>query len=237
MKIVILNAGCGSRLGDRRALHKSLTPIDGVSILGRQLDHILPTRWDLFMVIGYHGNVIQRFFDRCSFIWNPKWQTTNTAASLGLALSKLALADDYVMVINGDVVWDSGVWSDWVRGFSELNDPMPDLIALTKDARPSDLEAMKLVEEGVNDSFGYRAIKKKEFGVREAVGLYILSPRLINVYIKMTVPPTAYYEDIFNLLFSRFPELKMVEVRTKGFVQEIDTPDDLDIAIKHFSYE
>lgn len=108
MRIVILAAGVGSRLGN--PYPKSLTVLDdGRSILQRQLDnlaeHFEPSL--VSIVVGFKKDMIMEAFPHVSFVYNQDFGETNTCKSLlkGLRLSGTAGA----LWMNADVVFESSL--------------------------------------------------------------------------------------------------------------------------------
>ncbi len=108
MKVIILAAGQGNRLGDHD-LPKPLTPLStGKSILGRQLDllrkHVSLN--DVMLVVGHHKEAIMDAFPELLFVYNPAYAHENTAKSLLRALVK---CNEDVLWLNGDVVFHHSV--------------------------------------------------------------------------------------------------------------------------------
>lgn len=108
MRVVILAAGVGSRLGS--PYPKPLTELaDGRSIMQRALDN-LATRFDpsaVSVVVGFKKDMIMEAFPQVSFVYNALFGETNTSKSLlkGLRLT----GRDPVLWLNGDVVFESAV--------------------------------------------------------------------------------------------------------------------------------
>lgn len=106
MRIVILAAGVGSRLGN--PYPKSLTMLDdGRSILQRQLDH-LAEQFDptlVSIVVGFKKDMIMEAFPNVTFVYNQDFGETNTCKSLlkGLRLSGAG----GTLWMNADVVFDT----------------------------------------------------------------------------------------------------------------------------------
>ncbi|MEM7286714.1 MAG: phosphocholine cytidylyltransferase family protein [Actinomycetota bacterium] len=105
MRVVILAAGVGSRLGS--PMPKPLTVLDdGRSIMRRALDN-LASRFDasdVSVVVGFKKDTIMEAFPSVSFVYNPLFGETNTSKSLlkGLRLT----GRDPVLWLNGDVVFE-----------------------------------------------------------------------------------------------------------------------------------
>ena len=79
MKIIILAAGIGSRLGN--PFPKPLTPLkDGNTIMERQLKNI-KTYFDIndvTTVVGFKKDLIMERFPEVNYFYNPFFDRTNT---------------------------------------------------------------------------------------------------------------------------------------------------------------
>lgn len=113
MRIVILAAGVGSRLGN--PFPKPLTSLaDGRSIMERQLDAIA-SRFDLsdvLVVVGFKKEMIMEAFPYVGFAYNQDFADTNTSKSLLRALE--LTGDDGVLWMNGDVVFQPELLGDLI---------------------------------------------------------------------------------------------------------------------------
>jgi choline kinase len=108
MKVLILAAGIGSRLGSPHP--KPLTVLsNGRSILQHQVKAFL--RYfdvdDVYVVVGFKKELIMEAFSELTYIYNDYFDTTNTSKSLQRGLRKLKGND--VLWTNGDVVFDHQV--------------------------------------------------------------------------------------------------------------------------------
>jgi choline kinase len=105
-QIVILAAGMGSRLG--RSLPKPLTELgDGRSIMQQQMDNIhqaFGRDVTVTTVVGYKLEHIVEAFPDNTYVYNERYDQTNTSKSLLRALQ--ASKDGGVLWMNGDVVFD-----------------------------------------------------------------------------------------------------------------------------------
>ncbi|WP_261167307.1 phosphocholine cytidylyltransferase family protein [Microbacterium sp. Marseille-Q6965] len=109
IQTVILAAGMGTRLG--RALPKSLTELsDGRSIMQQQHENIRAAFGDdarITTVVGYRAEDIVERFPQANYVYNERYDQTNTSKSLLRALQ--ATGKSSVLWMNGDVVFDPRV--------------------------------------------------------------------------------------------------------------------------------
>ena len=106
LQIVILAAGMGSRLG--RTLPKPLTELaDGRTIMQQQHENIRAAFGDdarIMTVVGYRAETIVDAFPDVDYVYNDRYDQTNTSKSLLRALR--ATGRGGVLWMNGDVVFD-----------------------------------------------------------------------------------------------------------------------------------
>ncbi len=108
MKIVILAAGKGSRLGSKE-IPKPLTLLsNGMPILQYQIQQLLEhfSIDDLYIVVGYHKELIMDAFPNACFVYNPNYANENTSKSLLRAVNKI---DEDLLWLNGDVIFHPSV--------------------------------------------------------------------------------------------------------------------------------
>ena len=109
LQTVILAAGMGSRLG--RSLPKPLTELsDGRTIMGQQHDNIRAAfgrNARITTVVGYRAETIVDAFPHVEYVYNERYDQTNTSKSLLRALK--ATGRGGVLWMNGDVVFDPRV--------------------------------------------------------------------------------------------------------------------------------
>lgn len=104
MKVIILAAGSGTRLGPKN-IPKPLTPlITGQSILARQIEQLekFVSLDDILLVVGYQKELIMEAFPNLLYVYNPDYAKENTAGSLLRGLRKI---EDDLLWLNGDVVF------------------------------------------------------------------------------------------------------------------------------------
>ena len=106
MKVVILAAGVGSRLGS--PYPKSLATLpSGERILGRQIRILREMGLrEIHVVVGFKMTLLMEEYPQVLFRYNPVYYLTNTSKSLLAAIRDL---DDDILWTNGDVVFDPEV--------------------------------------------------------------------------------------------------------------------------------
>ena len=108
MKIVILAAGIGSRLGN--PYPKPLTKLNnGQRIMQQQVENLSSffDINDILVVVGFKKDLIMEEYPGLTYVYNPQFDTTNTSKSLVRALYRSCGLG--VLWLNGDVVFDSAV--------------------------------------------------------------------------------------------------------------------------------
>jgi len=173
MKIIILAAGIGSRLGN--PFPKPLTPLkNGKSIMEMQTDNIT-SRFDvddINVVVGFKKDLIMERFPELTYVYNPFFDRTNTSKSLLKALKKNK--DKSVLWFNGDVVFDEKI-IDVLMPHIEENQSF---VAVNTS---------KVAEEEVKytlkDNYINQLSKTVVNGLGEAVGINFISSKDIGKFI------------------------------------------------------
>ena len=173
MKIIILAAGIGSRLGN--PFPKPLTPLkNGKSIMEMQTDNIA-SRFDvddINVVVGFKKDLIMERFPELTYVYNPFFDRTNTSKSLLKALKKNK--DKSVLWFNGDVVFDEKI--------------LDILMPYIKDNQSFvAVNTSKVAEEEVKytlkNNFINQLSKTVVNGLGEAVGINFISSNDIKKFI------------------------------------------------------
>ena len=174
LQTVILAAGVGSRLG--RALPKPLTELsDGRSIMQQQHDNIRAAFGDdarITTVVGYRAETIVEAFPHVDYVYNDRYDQTNTSKSLLRALNATGRAG--VLWMNGDVVFDPRILGRAVsfiereQSFVTVNTAKvsDEEVKYTIDDRGYIAELSKTVKEGIGEAVGINYISaadKKAF--------------------------------------------------------------------------
>lgn len=174
MKIVILAAGIGSRLGN--PFPKPLTPLhNGKTIMGMQMES-LENQFqidDIHIVVGFKKDLIMERFPEVMYIYNPFFDRTNTSKSLLKALRKNR--KNSVLWLNGDVVFDGELLT--------LLQPYID-----QESSFVAVNTSKVAEEEVKytlkDGFINELSKTVRNGLGEAVGINFIAGKDIEAFIK-----------------------------------------------------
>ncbi|MFI1770810.1 NTP transferase domain-containing protein [Thalassobellus citreus] len=222
MKIVILAAGMGSRLGN--PFPKPLTPLkNGKSIMKMQTDNIA-SRYnidDISVVVGFKKDLIMERFPELSYVYNPFFDRTNTSKSLLQVLKKNR--DKSVLWFNGDVVFDEKIL-DILNPFIKNNQSF----VAVNTSKVADEEVKYTLKEGFIDELS----KTVENGLGEAVGINFISSNDIQNFIERLEECDAndYFERGLELAIEKDNlKIKAVDI-SKYNCMEIDFIEDLENA-------
>lgn len=227
MKVVILLAGYGSRL--RASEPKSLVKFrNGRSILDYQLEalaQLVPVQ-DIYMVVGFKKELIMEAAPRCTFVYNERFDRTNTAKSLLLALARI---DDDVLWLNGDVFFDSDV----ITPVAQASDNR----ILVNRARVADEEVCYTLDAAGRVKRLAKGLEAVAAG--EALGINVVrrADRAAFVSLLDEVGDQDYFERAIELGIERgMFEFRPMDVG-QGFVKEMDFQGDYDLIDRHLSVE
>ncbi len=220
MKIIILAAGIGSRLGN--PFPKPLTPLkNGKSIMKMQTDNIASKYNidDINVVVGFKKDLIMERFPELMYIYNPFFDRTNTSKSLLQALKKHR--DKCVLWFNGDVVFDEKIL-DLLDPYIEANESF---VAVNTS---------KVAEEEVkytlSNGFINELSKTVKNGLGEAVGINFISSKDIQNFINRLeeCDVNDYFERGLELAIEK-DNLKIKAVDISAYnCMEIDFIEDLE---------
>jgi len=166
LQIVILAAGMGSRLG--RSLPKPLTELaDGRTIMQQQHDNIraaFGAGARVMTVVGYRAETIVEAFPEADYVYNDRYDQTNTSKSLLRALR--ASGRGGVLWMNGDVVFDPRVLGRAIslvqheQSFVAVNTAKvsDEEVKYTVDAEGRIKELSKTVKGGIGEAVGINYI-------------------------------------------------------------------------------
>lgn len=173
MKIVILAAGIGSRLGN--PFPKPLTTLkNGKSIMETQINNI-SSKYDIEdinVVVGFKKDLIMERFPELTYIYNPFFDQTNTSKSLIRALKKFKKSG--VLWFNGDVVFDVKLLNI-LNPYIETNTSF----VAVNTSKVADEEVKYTLKNGYISELS----KTAKNGLGEAVGINFISSNDIQVFI------------------------------------------------------
>jgi choline kinase len=221
MKIIILAAGIGSRLGN--PFPKPLTPLkSGDTIMKQQINNLSSYfNFDnINIVVGFKKDLIMEHQPNATYIYNPIFDQTNTSKSLLKALKKYV--GESVLWLNGDVVFDKRIF--------DLLTPY-----INKDESFVSVNNEEVGEEEVKytlDSKGFinEISKTVKNGLGEAVGINFISSKDINFFIKRLEEcdnndyfergiETAIQKDQISIHAVDISKYKCIEV---DFIEDLD---------------
>lgn len=216
MKVIILAAGMGSRLGFSD-LPKPLTPLDnGCTILGNQLNNLgeFVSLDQVIVVVGYKKEKILEAHPDLLYVYSPRFTDENTSKSLLRALQKV---DDDVLWINGDVVFHPIVIQ---RAIDEKRTCMivnvggvgEEEVKYRTDGKGRILEVSKLVSQPEGEALGINFVSRKDVPA--------LCEALANCLDK------DYFEKAIENCIRSGMDVRCVEVDA-GLCTEVDFPEDL----------
>ena len=222
MKIIILAAGIGSRLGN--PFPKPLTPLkNGKSIMKMQVEN-LSTKFDIDdinVVVGFKKDLIMERFPELTYVYNPFFDRTNTSKSLLQALKKHK--DKSVLWLNGDVVFDERVL-DILEPFIRDNKSF----VAVNTSKVAEEEVKYTLKDGFIDELS----KTVKNGLGEAVGINFISSADITKFIKRLeeVDNNDYFERGLEIAIEQ-DNLKVSAVDISAYnCMEIDFVEDLENA-------
>lgn len=219
MKIVILAAGIGSRLGN--PFPKPLTPLkDGESIMAKQLKNI--SKYfdinDVTTVVGFKKDLIMERFPEVNYVYNPFFDRTNTSKSLLQALKKHK--GESVLWFNGDVVFDEKLLSVLIDDINANNSFIS-------------VNTLSVAEEEVKytlkDNFVLELSKEVKNGLGEAVGINFISSNDLQTFIAQleNCGDNDYFEKGLELAIAENDlKLKAIDISQYNCI-EVDFKEDL----------
>lgn len=224
MKIIILAAGIGSRLGN--PFPKPLTPLkNGKSIMKMQTDNIA-SKYDIDdinVVVGFKKDLIMERFPELTYVYNPFFDRTNTSKSLLQALRKHR--DKSVLWFNGDVVFDEKILDVLDPHIQENTS-----FVAVNTSKVAEEEVKYTLKEGYINELS----KTVKNGLGEAVGINFISSNDILKFIERLEECDAndYFERGLELAIEKDNlKIKAVDISMYNCM-EIDFAEDLENANK-----
>ncbi|MBJ6369735.1 phosphocholine cytidylyltransferase family protein [Snuella sedimenti] len=220
MKIIILAAGIGSRLGN--PFPKPLTPLkNGKSIMRMQTDNIASKYNidDINVVVGFKKDLIMERFPELTYVYNPFFDRTNTSKSLLQALKKHR--DKSVLWLNGDVVFDEKLLNV-LNPFIDANESF----VAVNTSKVAEEEVKYTLKNGYINELS----KTVKNGLGEAVGINFISSDDILKFIDRLeeCDDNDYFERGLELAIEK-DNLKVKAVDISAYnCMEIDFIEDLE---------
>ena len=227
MKIVLLAAGIGSRLGN--PYPKTLTKLrNGKKIIEHQVDNLAGyfNRDDIMVVVGFKKDLIMEEQPDLIYIYNPDFDQTNTSKSLLRALYKCR--DESVLWLNGDVVFEPEV----LRKLKSRIDINQSFVAVNNSVVGDEEVKYSLSEKG----FVKEISKQVKDAPGEAVGINFVSSEHVGSLIASLekCENNDYFEKGLELSIIRDNiEIEPVDISEFRCI-EVDFREDLDNANRIF---
>lgn len=226
MKIIILAAGIGSRLGN--PFPKPLTPLEGgKSIMEKQLDNLSAhfNSDDISVIVGFKKDLVMERFPDLTYIYNQYFDATNTSKSLLKGLKKYRNED--VLWLNGDVIFDGALLSVLKGEMDQKNS-----FVSVNTSRVAEEEVKYTLKDGFIDELS----KTVKNGLGEAVGINFISKADMPSFLEQleNCNDNDYFERGIEMAISD-NGLKIKAVDISSFkCMEIDFKEDLEAANKMF---
>jgi choline kinase len=214
----------GSRLG--RSLPKPLTELsDGRSIMQQQHDNIRAAFGDqvkITTVVGYRAETIVESFPDVDYVYNDRYDQTNTSKSLLRALT--TTGRNGVLWMNGDVVFDPMILG---RAIALIERDQSFVTVNT--SKVSDEEVKYTVTA---DGFIHELSKTVKDGIGEAVGINYISSRDKKAFIRQLtrVDDQDYFERGLELAIAEDGMLIAPLDISDLYAVEVDFAEDLERA-------
>ncbi|GAA5207998.1 NTP transferase domain-containing protein [Microbacterium kyungheense] len=224
LQTVILAAGMGSRLG--RSLPKPLTELsDGRSIMQQQHDNIRAAFGRdarITTVVGYRAETIVEAFPHVDYVYNDRYDQTNTSKSLLRALATTGRSG--VLWMNGDVVFDPRVLGRAI----ELIERDQSFVTVNT-SKVSDEEVKYTVTA---EGFIKELSKTVKGGIGEAVGINYISSADKKAFMRhlTRVDDQDYFERGLELAIAEDGVLLQPLDISDLYAVEVDFAEDLERA-------
>jgi L-glutamine-phosphate cytidylyltransferase len=242
MKIIVLAAGCGTRLAPYTdSKPKCMVEVSGKSILDYQLELFEKENVaEIIIVSGYRNEKICR--DSIVKVVNPKFASTNMVYSLFCAREHF---DDDVIISYGDIIYSRSVLKKIMAAEGEFSVVVDkdwyDLWALRMENPLDDVESLRTEGDRIIE------LGKKVNSLDAVQGQYIGLMKIRRDFLQtmqkfyLSLSRTAQYDgknyenmyltSFIQLLINRFGNVSPVYIN--GDWVEVDTASDLEIYTKN----
>ena len=219
MKIIILAAGIGSRLGN--PFPKPLTKLKNNKSIMQMMTENISSTYDRDMiniVVGFKKDLIMESFPDLTYVYNQYFDQTNTAKSLLKAIKKNK--GESILWMNGDIVFDKNILTRLKK-------------YIDKDISFVAVNTSKVADEEVkytlNDECIHKLSKEVENGLGEAVGINFISSKYVDLFIKRLeeCKDNDYFEKALEMAIEKDGfKIKAVDISDFNCI-EIDFEEDL----------
>lgn len=219
MKIIILAAGIGSRLGN--PFPKPLTKLKNHKSIMQMMTENISFSYSLDLVnlvVGFKKDLIMESFPNLTYIYNQYFDQTNTAKSLLKAIKKNK--DHSILWMNGDIVFDKNI----LIKLKEYIDKDVSFVAVNTSK-----VAEEEVKYNLKDNYIDELSKTVENGLGEAVGINFISSKYIDSFIKRLeeCDDNDYFERALEVAIEKDGfKIKPVDISEFNCI-EIDFEEDL----------
>ena len=235
MKVIILAAGIGKRLGDSsQDLPKCLLKINESSLLERHITLLKQFGLhDICVVTGFQQEIITKELlkfklDKKS-VYNPDYKM-GSVISLYCARETLLSGED-IILMDADVLYDPQIL------LSLLNTKHPNCFLLDRDFEPGEEPVKLCVRDEKLVEFRKKIDSKLEYAFQgESVGFFRFSPgvakklvRRLQHYLNNNLLEEPYEEAIRDLLLEDADSFSYEDISGLAWI-EIDFPEDLERA-------
>ena len=175
MKIIILAAGIGSRLGN--PFPKPLTKLKNHKSIMQMMTENISSLYDtniVNLVVGFKKDLIMESFPDLTYVYNQYFDQTNTAKSLLKAIKKNK--DQSILWMNGDIVFDKNI----LIKLKEYIDKDVSICVRLTPVRVTEEEVKYTLKDDYIDELS----KTVKNGLGEAVGINFISSGYIEAFIK-----------------------------------------------------
>lgn len=240
MKLIILAAGKGSRLGElTKNTPKPLMDLgNGKTLLETQLDNILSSNSieEVILVVGYCAEQIEAKIKKYQkegmlirTIYNPFYEVSNNLMSLWMAKHEM---DEDFIVTNGDNIFEPIVFKDLVE-----KNKNGIFLTISKKSGYDEDDMKVIIDNGIERVS--KQIKSEEANA-ESVGLTLISGQKYREVFKNSLEELArdqdyinkFWLEIFNRLADKGVSIKPFEINGKELWTEIDFHGDINNLVK-----
>ncbi len=228
MKIIILAAGIGSRLGN--PFPKPLTLLkNGKTIMQQQVEKLTSyfSIDDITVIIGFKKDLIMESFPDLTYIYNQSFDRTNTSKSLLKGLKKYPKSS--ILWLNGDVVFDEKILGHILPYIAQDVS-----FVAVNNSEVGDEEVKYTLDE---DQYINLISKEVEKGLGEAVGINFIANKDLSSFTNRLEEcgDMDYFERGLELSIQKdHIKVKAVDISKFNCV-EVDFEEDLENANKLFS--